>query len=253
MILSMDILLLTNIELENRIQEEFTSNPALEIVERKPESQDPQAAALPVSSAPSDLARQEAEIFAQLEAFQNLPSFGGSFDRPVRSRGDSEDRFEALSNVASKPDGLREYLIQQIHLLDLPSEVVSIAENIINNLDHRGYLLSPPEEVLRSLEAKEEDFQRAFAAVRSLDPAGVGATDLKDCLILQLERDRQDYGLETQIIRNHLEDLRQNKIPKIAKELGKTIEEIKDAREIIGLLQPAPGSRYEYAPPMHVK
>ncbi len=253
MILSMDILLLTNLELENRIQEEFTSNPALEIVERRAEPQEPQTPVLPGSPVPSDLARQEAEIFAQLEAFQSLPAFGGSFDRPVRSRQDGEDRFDALSNVASKPDGLREYLIQQIHLLDLPPEVIAIAENIINNLDHRGYLLSPSEEILLSLEVKEEDFQRAFSAVRSLDPAGVGATDLKDCLILQLERDRQEYSLETEIIRNHLEDLRQNKIPKIAKDLGKTVEEIKEAREIIGLLQPAPGSRYEYSPSLHVK
>src|SRR5262245_20315494 len=102
MILSMDILLLTNLELENRIQEEFTSNPALEIVERRPEREEPAGQVLPGPTVASDLARQEKEIFAQLEAFQNLPAFGGSFDRPVRSRADGEDRFEALSNVASK-------------------------------------------------------------------------------------------------------------------------------------------------------
>ena len=77
--------------------------------------------------------------------------------------------------------------------------------------------------------------------MRSLDPPGVGAENLQECLALQLERDRQEYPLEMAILDNHVEDLRQNKIPKIAKDLGKTVDDIKDALEIIAMLEPNPG------------
>src|SRR6185295_5617008 len=81
MILSMDILLLTNLELENRLQDEFMSNPALEITEPPPQPQETPAAV--AGPAQSDVARQEAEVFAQLDAFQNLPGFG-SYEPRVR-------------------------------------------------------------------------------------------------------------------------------------------------------------------------
>jgi RNA polymerase sigma-54 factor len=244
MILSMDILLLTNMELSDRIQDEFTSNPALELHEAEPEVPEP-GMALPVEA--GGLAQQEAEVFAKLEAFQNLPALSG-FEPRARSKGssDHDDKFEALQNIAGRPDGLREHLIQQIHLQDLSPRTVEIAENIVNNLDSRGYLLSSAEDILASLGAdvSPEEFQEALTVVRGLDPAGVGAEDLKQCLELQLLRDHQDYGLEIEIIHHHLEDLRQNKLPKIARELGRTVEQIKDAIEIITALKPIPGNIY---------
>jgi len=254
MILSMDILLLTNQELESRIQEEFISNPALEVVEREtepPVAEGPAAAAVSLGTPATDISRQEAEVFSHLEVFQSLPPLL-SLDA-YRSRSgflDSDDKQEALSNVAGRPGGLREHLIQQIHLRSLPNEVRETAENIINNLDPRGYLLSPPEEIRQSITppCSEAVFNDALGQVRGLDPAGVGAVDLRECLILQLQRDRQEYPLELEIIRNHLEDLRQNKLPKIARELGRTVEDIKEALEIIALLDPSPGSTFEVVP-----
>jgi len=253
MILSMEILLLTNPELENRIQEELMSNPALEIVEPHPETAEPPAPAPPAVSQ-SEIERQEAEVFAQLEAFQNLPSFASYESRARRPAQESDDKFEALANVAGKPEGLGQYLIQQIHLMNLPPPVVEIAENIINNLDSRGYLLFPAEEIKSSLgpDCSEDNFRRALEAVRGLDPPGVGARDLQHCLILQLERDGHEYALEMAIIRNHLEDLGRNKLPKIARDLGRTMEEIKEALEIITALRPAPGRFYEHPPTLRV-
>ncbi|MGH9360900.1 MAG: hypothetical protein ACRD2T_03225, partial [Thermoanaerobaculia bacterium] len=254
MILSMDILLLTNMELENRIQEEYTANPALEIVERKPESVE---AERPISGPSPDgheMARQEAEIFGHLEALRNLPTMAGYDHGPRHRHGlDSDDKFEALANAAGKPEGLREHLIRQIHLLSLPREIAEAAEYIVNNLDERGYLLSPVDELRSGAGCKPEEFQSAWDVVRGLDPTGVGAQDLRDCLILQLERERQDYGLEKEIIRNHLEDLRLNKLPKIARDLGRTVEEIQEAREIISLLQPSPGDPFDHTRPAHVR
>jgi RNA polymerase sigma-54 factor len=257
MILSMDILLLTNTELENRIQEEFMSNPALEIVEREGEGEEGQGAeAAPAApAAPQEIARQEAEVYAQLEAFQNLPGLGYA-ERTQRSSGlDPDDKLEALQNLPGRPENLRDYLTLQLHLLALDKQVVEVAENLIQNLDGRGYLLSPPDEIWKTLEpaCPREVFDQAFAVLRQLDPAGVGALDLPDCLILQLARDRQAYDLEVQIIRNHLDDLRQNRLPKIARDLGKSLDEVKEAREIIQCLHPFPGSHYEPSSTVRVR
>ncbi len=244
MILSMDILLLTNMELETRIQDEFMSNPALELLESEPEKLD---AAPPPPVDAGGLAQQEAEVFAKLESFQNLPAFSGFEPRSRRNgSSDHDDKLEALQNIAGKPDGLREHLIQQLHLMGLPPRTTGVAEEIVNNLDSRGYLLFPAEEIRASLgsEVSDGEFREALAAVRSLDPPGVGAEDLKQCLVLQLLRDHQDYALEIDIIHHHLEDLRQNKLPKIARDLGRTVEEIKQAIEIITALKPLPGSAY---------
>ncbi|MBI4602908.1 MAG: RNA polymerase factor sigma-54 [Planctomycetes bacterium] len=251
MILSMDVLLLNVAELQNRIEKEFTENPALEIAENIGEEAESKDAAKPPEPAPA-----ESELFRQIEAFQRSHPDGSEDWRPRRPRSDDGgDRLEMLQNTEGKPLGLKEHLTQQLHLQDLGRELQEIGEQIINNLDHRGYLLCPASEVFDSLGGglKREDFDRALAAVRSLDPAGVGAEDLRQCLLLQLERDKQEYPLETQIILKHLEDLGENRIPKIAKELGATLDEIKDAIEIVASLDPIPGARYESPPTIYVR
>ena len=100
-------------------------------------------------------------------------------------------------------------LTQQLRLRSLSEETRGLAELLINNLDHRGYLVSNPDELYAGLEALHDrsTFDEALSTVRSLDPAGVGAENLRECLLLQLERDCQTYPLETEIISRHLEDL----------------------------------------------
>ncbi|MBI4583820.1 MAG: RNA polymerase factor sigma-54 [Planctomycetes bacterium] len=252
MILSMKILLLTNQELELRIENEITENPALEVKEPSAEEEGTPSAleGEPLSPLPAD--EKDEHLFRHLDGFQNLPPlyyFEGPPSR--RSHGeDSFDKHEALQNLAGEPPGLREDLIQQLHFLDLPARLVEIGEYIINNFDERGYLVDTPQAIHQALnQACErpvpgEEFTAALEAVRSLDPPGVGAENLQGCLILQLKRDPQSYPLEIEILQNHVEDLRQNKIPKIAKDLGKTMDEVKDALEIIAMLDPYPGRQF---------
>jgi RNA polymerase sigma-54 factor len=247
MILSMDILLLTVPELEQRIEKEFSENPALEIADQ------PEHAEEAPPPAPAATAAEVNDLFQKLDSFQGYqPQEGRSWKRAA---GGDDERLSMLQNAEGKPAGLKDLLCQQARLIGLEEKVVDIAEEIINNLDHRGYLLSPAEEIFTTIQngCAREDFDRALAAVRSLEPAGVGAEDLKQCLLLQLERDRQEYPLETQIILKHLDDLRENRLPKIAKELGATMEDIKEAIDIIALLDPLPGSRYESTPTIYIR
>lgn len=248
MILSMDILLLTVPELEQRIEKEFSENPALEITDHPA----PAVEEAPLAAAPTTES-DVSDIFQKLDSFQNYQSYEGRSWK--RSSGGDDDRLDMLQNAEGKPAGLKDLLCQQARLLGLERKVSSLAEDIINNLDHRGYLLSPAEEIFASIQSRStrEEFDQALVAVRSLEPAGVGAEDLKHCLLLQLERDKQEYPLETEIILRHLDDLKDNKLPKIAKDLGATMEDIKEAIEIIAMLDPLPGSRYESSPTIYIR
>ena len=175
----------------------------------------------------TEAAPKESESFDKIESFSD-----NSFEIPSIYRkarvGGSDDKFEALQNTEGRPPDLRDFLSQQLRLLQIETSVQQLGEEIINNLDRRGYLVSTEEELFTSLEHRvsRKQFDDAIDAVRSLDPPGIGAQDLQQCLLLQLDRDRQEYPLETRIILNHLEDLRENRIPKISKELKTSIEEI---------------------------
>lgn len=256
MILSMDVLLLTSQELETRIEKEFMENPALEI--KEPTATE--SAPAQETKAGEEFERavdQKDGLFDHIENFQNLPSLR-LFDGPRRRQATREgdyDKHDALQNIEGDPPGLRDHLVQQLHILKLPDNIVEIAEFIINNLDERGYLLHPENTLRFSLgrEINEEDFNSALRSVRSLDPPGVGAEDLVQCLLLQLERDLQSYPLEEEILNNHIQDLQQNKIPKIAHDLGKTVDDIKDAIDIIRMLQPSPGRQYSPEKPQYVR
>jgi RNA polymerase sigma-54 factor len=254
MILSMDILLLPTLDLEQRIQKEFTENPALDLVETSPER--PDAATLAADLQVGSATPEKAESFDKVDFFQSNPF--QNFDASPRRRatgGGGDTKHEALQNTEGKPPGLKETLTEQLHLNSVASRVQSISESIINSLDQRGYLLCPPEELREGLdrEVSTSQFDEAFAAVRALDPAGVGAVDLQDCLLLQLSRDKEEYPLECEIIRNHLQDLSLNRIPKIAKDLARTVDDIKDAVEIISSLDPFPGGRLESERTIYVK
>jgi len=250
MILSMDILLLAVSELEQRIEKELTENPALEVSESS-ESSEPVEHVAPEPD--GRLSKESQELFEKIDSFENQT--GSLYERRRRVSGDGDERLEMLQNTEGKPAGLKDLLSSQLRLLGLGRDITEVGEEIINNLDHRGYLLCQAEEIFSGMGARcsRDEFEKALTAVRSLDPPGVGAEDLKQCLLLQLERDKQSYPLETEIILHHLEDLRQNKIPKIAKELGATLEDIKDAIEIIAALDPLPGTRYESEPTIYIR
>ncbi len=251
MVLSMDILLLTTQDLQQRIDKEFVENPALEIV-------DPEVKESATDVQPSDESRAEPEPFAKIDNFQSEVDPAGGYPaggyRRLGVRG-GDDKFEAMRNTEGRKPGLRDFLTQQLHLLSLTESVREAGEEIINNVDSRGYLTSSASDLYQSVahRVSTEDFEKALNAVRNLDPPGIGAEDLQQCLLLQFERDGQDYPLETQIILNHLDDLRDNKIPKIAKDLKTTIEDIREALDIIRCLDPNPGSQYDSDPPIYIR
>jgi len=150
---------------------------------------------------------------------------------------------------------LEEHLHGQLAYFDLDPARRLICENIVANLDWRGYLESPLEEIVASIEGVDvtpEQAEAALRVVQKLEPPGVGARDTQECLLIQLDPRAPDYNLLRRIIESYLDDIVKNRYPNVAKALGCTIDELKDAVEQIGRLNPIPGALFGEGTAPHV-
>jgi RNA polymerase sigma-54 factor len=126
----------------------------------------------------------------------------------------------------------------------LSDDVRDAAETIIGNLDDDGYLSCPLEEVASMGEHTMEDVEAALTAVQGLDPAGVGARNLRECLLLQIDSKGGRGGVAWQIVSSHLRLLETRQFKELAKLLGRPLEHIEIAVDMIRRLNPRPGMRY---------
>ncbi len=251
LIQAMDILQLPAMALESRLQQELDANPALELVTPSESGLEPQ----PVAEEPDEddseqalVIEDDARDFERLEKLVELydwfddDNHDGAVSRSQREEL-GESKLEAMANAPDRPPSLEEHLLEQWNLLDLDDETRRLGVAIIENIDETGRLATPLEEIAASLDppasiCKLED---ALARVQQLDPPGVGARDLKECLLLQLEAKPYDTTLEQRIIEEHFEDLQKNRLPQIARALGVELEDVKAAVEEISKLSLHPG------------
>ncbi len=258
MIQSMEILQLPVLALQEKIEQEMNENPMLEVQEQEANDSDDSSKDEYDSRSESEEefvvedGKDNADDFERLlEMDQQYPD---TFDeRPQRSSGqmeeDAERRMDALANVQSRPETLQDHLDHQLYELTIEPLVREWAERIISALDSNGYLTTSLEDLLPA-DADDElkdTAQEALHVVQSLDPAGVGARDLRECLLLQIDPSRMFFDELRTLIMNHLEDLRDNRLPQIQKATGFSIERIQAAWSELRRLDPKPGSIYNDA------
>jgi RNA polymerase sigma-54 factor len=257
---SIEILQLPTLELEQRVNQELLENPLLEQVEPSIEQIDP----LDREQVKDERTSDETEFDKLLEMEERLIDY--SSQAPVRARVDDKDpKIEAMQNTAAPATSLQDHLESQLSLLDLPARGRTIAENIVYNLDDNGYLQYPLSEILESMPAgtTEIEAERVLRTVQSLDPPGVAARDLRECLLLQLAPGSNiaqegavagngHFELERMLILNHLEDLLKNRLPQIARDTGRTLAEVREAAEMVCSLNPKPGIMYTTERPHYI-
>lgn len=258
MIQSMEILQLPVLALQEKIEQEMNENPMLEVQEQEASDLDENRREEAEARAESEQefvvedGKDNADDFERLlEMDQQYPD---TFDeRPQRSSGqmeeDAERRMDALANVQSRPETLQDHLEHQLSELSIEPQLREWSERIISSLDSNGYLTTSLEDLLPA-DADDELKELAMEAlhvVQSLEPAGVGARDLRECLLLQIDPSRMFYEELRVLIMNHLEDLRDNRLPQIQKATGFSIERIQAAWSELRRLDPKPGSIYNDA------
>jgi RNA polymerase sigma-54 factor len=148
--------------------------------------------------------------------------------------------FDSLTAETS----LAEHLMEQVRETDLADEQRAIAELLIGNIDDYGYLKATVEELAASANLTQEKILEVLKAIQTFDPVGVGARDLRECLMLQLERSGQTETLEYRIVRDFMDALGKRRIPEIARGTNHSVEEVQESLGKIARLEPRPGRAF---------
>ncbi|MFO0907234.1 MAG: RNA polymerase factor sigma-54 [Isosphaeraceae bacterium] len=243
MIQSMEILQLPLMALQERIDQELSENPVLIDLRESPAPAEPDT-----DEAPAPTTAEPEEPSSDYDPADDWNDSYTEAHRPSRAAlGEEADRkHDAMQNMAERPRSLHDDLNEQLGFLDADPTIRALAEYIIYNLDDNGYLNSDLPSIARDFggDATLAQAETALALVQKLDPPGVGARNLRECLLLQLTPDVPSRDILYVLIANHLDDLQQNRLPAIEKKTGISIEAIKEAIEHLRRLNPRPGSRY---------
>ncbi|MGL5435209.1 MAG: hypothetical protein ACRDBO_07385, partial [Lachnospiraceae bacterium] len=228
---SLELLSMGSQELVDYINEALLENPALEAQEMRPEE---------VESSLNKLKWLEAE----------------DHQNRYYIRGDAEDQRDQLLNVAQPEDdtSLVSHLLYQLHDLHLPPEKAQVAQFIVESLDENGYLDETDEGLAFTLNLPLMLIEETVEIISGLEPKGICARSLGDCLTIQLKAMDEDTVLAEKIVQNHLEQLAKKRYAGIGKELCRSKESVMEAVEQIRGLDPKPGAAF-YTPsaPLYIR
>lgn len=246
MIQSMEILQLPILALQERIEQELSSNPVLEAEQLSEEEdqaaeQQPSTSSLPESADTTQV--ENFERFEQLDdSYKQLTDEIAPFHRRIQRDG-TDRKLEAIKNTAAPPKSLHDYLTEQWRLIDADGPVKKAGYRIIDYINARGYL-SVRLEQLHSKNNQDfsyEDLKKALGLIQTLEPPGVGATDLKQCLLIQMNQMPKDMNFEKQLISSCMQPLLDNRLPEIAKKMNCSISQINHAIKRMKKLDTSPG------------
>lgn len=233
------LLQMSQLELSQTLKHELMENPFLEELS-EPDTNEYFTEELPHLSSNDDTElsfRRDLIDFGVDEYFKERASDGrdlGYFSSGV----EEQPSYELF--YSKKPD-LYDHLLWQLRLCHADDDLRKVAEVVIGNIDSNGYLLASEEELASMLGVDVEMVRSAIALVHSFDPPGVGARDLKECLLLQIAALNLNGTLVEKIINNNMEDLQKKKYSSIAKQYNSSIEDVMAAVKIIERLEPRPG------------
>lgn len=228
-------------ELQTRITKEMENNPVLEMVDDPRESlvgdviSTEDSADTPKSGATEDENDMTDLIEMSSAWHESLPAVSH------HRNPDAEKKREYMLNSLYSEPTIQEQLLEQLHMSSPPVELAAAAEYAIGNIDEQGYLQCTPADITQVLGVSELKAEKAIRLVQSFDPPGIGARELKECLLLQLERAGIRNRKLEQLIRYHLDDLARNRLPQIAKGMRVSLEKLNDLTDELKQLNPAPG------------
>ena len=197
-------------------------------------------------AAPSEAA-ENPDAKAATDPFDEI-DFGSYFDDYLdpgfKSPAAEINDKPSFETFLSSPVTLSDHLHSQLALVALSEAVRDAAEAILGNLDENGYLTSTPAEIAAAEEHSDADVAEALRVVHTLDPAGVGCADLRECLLLQIESRNGKGGVAWNIVADHLKLLENRQYKELAKALRRPLEQVEIAVDVIRHLDPRPGLRY---------
>jgi RNA polymerase sigma-54 factor len=235
------------LELRNLVQQEMETNPVLEEVANEISSETPDASS---SSTNDQEFQQEFNELAKLDdEWRDYMAQSGSYSR--RAHDEDEKRQFFFDSIPTQ-ETLQQHLMSQLNQTVLDADDRKTAELIIGNIDENGFLQANPEEMSMNTGIPQDDFENMLTLIQSFYPPGVGARDLRECLLIQLKREGRQSSLEYRVLQDHMQDLGKRRFPEIARRMGVTVEQIQKAANNIAQLEPRPGQIFAEAPQNYV-
>lgn len=139
---------------------------------------------------------------------------------------------------------LQEHLMRQAEMTDLGKPAMVAMQHLVGSLDDRGFLTQTASDVALQTGLPLDVVQESLKTLKAFEPAGIGAKDLGECLVLQLQAKGRGDSLAARIVRDHFTLLTRRRIPEIARKIGAHMDDVQEAIEEIGTLDPAPGRRF---------
>jgi RNA polymerase sigma-54 factor len=162
-----------------------------------------------------------------------------------RTADEEAEKHQFLLDSMTRPPGLEEIVLEQLSLLDLSPQETRIARAIAGNLDDTGFFGAHLEDIAFGLGVTPLQVEEVLTKLQSfLEPPGLAARGLPECLLIQLQRLGLGEGLEARLIKNHLDLLGRRRFAELAKKLGTSTETIAEAARNIGQLDPHPGNKF---------
>ncbi len=228
MLQSTEILQMSSQELDTYLKETAIENPVIDIEEKYENSKQ---------------SERDAELQRKLEWLassdeQNRVYYSQEYNPDA---DDNQDMWNVSDN---RGEALSEYLMSQLVTMQLTDREEMIAEYVIDVLDSKGYFLEAVDQTAEYLQVSEQEVLDMLKIVQSLEPAGVGARNLSECLLLQMDRQKMKAPIARMIVENYLECLGKNQLPQMAKKLKVSLEDIQEARDLIQGLNPKPGNSF---------
>jgi len=168
-----------------------------------------------------------------------------------RNPEDEERRQFFFDSIASQ-ETLQRHLWEQLNTADVNKSQRDAAELIIGNMDDLGFLQASLEEISQNTDHPLGELEQMLSLIQTFHPVGVGARDLRECLLIQLRRLGKEQSLEHQIVDEHLEDLGRKRLPELARRLGVSVEQVQKAANFISTLDPKPGQIFTSDPNNYV-
>jgi len=248
------VLALNRLELREMINQEMIANPVLEELSEEPTTSD--------NYSDETFLKEETEKVPEKPEPNPFDEFdvGTFFNQYLDTGGDGGQSQErevserpSFEKFLSSPAGLTDHLMWQLSVTICSDAVREIAESIIGNLDENGYLTASNEELAQEGKYSQDDIEDAVAVVQEFDPIGVGARDLRECLLLQLKAFDPQNTLGQQIVSDYLKQVQSNQLKEIARALNRPMDIVKHAIDAIKKLDPRPGLRYNKTEPRLVE
>jgi RNA polymerase sigma-54 factor len=245
---SLKILQVAALDLRATIQEELQANPALEEMPMDDVSLEKTAASSDENAAPNDDPREEMDFTKDQQMLERI---GQDWHDHMSDTGgvrqttsEEEERRQHFYDSLTTETSLQQHLMQQAELAGAAPKVLEALRYLIGSLDDRGYLTSTLADLALLTNLPLETMQEAARVLKTFEPPGIGAEDLSDCLLIQLNHQGRGKSVAARIVRDHFDLLVRRRIPDLSRKMGLSPEIIQDAIEIIGTLDPAPGRRF---------